>query len=61
MEQILAEERADVRGQTSIALIVDVDVARETAALTKNNILQQSALSILAQANSQPAIALSLL
>ncbi|NRA94608.1 MAG: flagellin FliC [Planctomycetes bacterium] len=41
--------------------IVDVDVARETAALTKNNILQQSALSILAQANSQPAIALSLL
>jgi len=41
--------------------IVDVDIAREAAALTKNNILQQASLSILAQANSQPAIALSLL
>lgn len=41
--------------------IRDVDVAAETAALTKNSILQQSALSVLAQANSQPQAALSLL
>lgn len=41
--------------------ILDVDVAAETALLTKNSILQQSALSILAQANSRPSAALSLL
>jgi flagellin len=41
--------------------ILDVDVASETAELTKNNILQQAALSILGQANSQPQTALSLL
>jgi len=41
--------------------IQDVDVAAETALLTKNSILQQSALSVLAQANSQPSAALSLL
>ncbi len=38
-----------------------VDVASETADLTKNNILQQAALSILAQANAQPQTALTLL
>ena len=41
--------------------IRDVDVAFETAALTRNNILQQSSISILAQANAQPQAALSLL
>lgn len=41
--------------------ILDVDVASETAELTKNNILQQAALSVLAQANAQPQAALSLL
>ncbi len=41
--------------------IMDVDVAAETALLTKNSILQQAGLSVLAQANSQPAAALSLL
>ncbi|MAG56846.1 MAG: flagellin FliC [Planctomycetes bacterium] len=41
--------------------IIDVDVARETAELTKNQILQQAALSILVQANGQPTSALSLL
>jgi len=41
--------------------ILDVDVAAETAMLTKNSILQQSALSVLAQANQQPLSALSLL
>ena len=41
--------------------IRDVDVASETADLTRNSIMQQAAASILAQANSQPQIALSLL
>ncbi|MAG57535.1 MAG: hypothetical protein CMJ83_14680 [Planctomycetes bacterium] len=41
--------------------ILDVDVAAETAMLTKNSILQQAALSVLAQANQQPLSALSLL
>ena len=41
--------------------IRDVDVAFETADLTRNSILQQAALSILAQANVQPQSALSLL
>jgi flagellin len=41
--------------------ILDVDVANETAELTKNNILQQAALSVLAQANQQPQAALTLL
>jgi flagellin len=41
--------------------IRDVDVAAETADLTKNSIMQQAALSVLAQANVQPQLALSLL
>lgn len=41
--------------------IRDVDVAYETADLTRNSILQQAALSVLAQANVQPQIALALL
>ncbi len=41
--------------------IRDVDVAAETADLTRNSILQQAATSVLAQANVQPQLALSLL
>ncbi len=41
--------------------IRDVDVAQESANLTRNSILQQAAVSILAQANVQPQAALSLL
>jgi len=41
--------------------IRDVDVAVETSALTRNSILQQAAISILAQANTQPQAALQLL
>ena len=41
--------------------IRDVDVAVETSALTRNSILQQAAISILAQANTQPQAALTLL
>lgn len=41
--------------------IRDVDVAYETAQLTRNNILQQASISVLAQANAQPQSALSLI
>tara|TARA_R110002072_G_scaffold174303_4_gene329473 strand:+ start:87214 stop:88041 length:828 start_codon:yes stop_codon:yes gene_type:complete len=41
--------------------IRDVDVAYETAQLTRNNILQQASISILAQANQAPQQALQLL
>lgn len=41
--------------------IRDVDVASETADLTKNNILMEAGLSVLGEANQKPAIALKLL
>ncbi len=41
--------------------IRDVDVARESGDLTRNSIIQQASLSILAQANLQPQAALALL
>ncbi|MFN8826155.1 MAG: flagellin [Planctomycetota bacterium] len=41
--------------------IRDVDVAYETAQLTRNNILQSASISVLSQANSQPQTALQLL
>ena len=41
--------------------IRDVDVAFETAQLTRNSILQQASISVLSQANAQPQSALTLL
>jgi len=41
--------------------IRDVDVASEAAELTRLNILQQAGAAVLAQANQQPSLALSLL
>ena len=41
--------------------IRDLDIAEETANMTKNQILQQAALGVLAQANQAPTLALSLL
>lgn len=41
--------------------IRDVDVAYETADMTRNSILQQAAVSVLSQANVQPQLALRLL
>ena len=41
--------------------IRDVDIATETSDLTRNSILQQAAISVLAQANVQPQLALTLL
>ncbi|MDR2337777.1 MAG: flagellin FliC, partial [Deltaproteobacteria bacterium] len=39
----------------------DVDVAAEAAEMTRLNILQQAGASVLAQANQQPSLAVSLL
>ncbi|NOQ50670.1 MAG: flagellin FliC [Desulfuromonadaceae bacterium] len=41
--------------------ILDADIAQETSNMTKYSILQQAGVSILAQANQQPQLALSLL
>jgi flagellin len=41
--------------------IRDADVAAETANLTRASILQQAGVAVLAQANQQPAVALTLL
>jgi flagellin len=41
--------------------IRDVDIAAETADLTRNSILQQAAIAVLSQANVQPELGLSLL
>ncbi len=41
--------------------VMDADIAVETANLTRNAIMQQAGTSILAQANQQPSIALTLL
>ena len=41
--------------------IRDVDVAKEAATLTRNQILQQASATLLAQANQAPAVALSLI
>lgn len=47
--------------QEAFSTISDADVAQEAASLTAKNILQQSAASVLARANQQPALALTLL
>jgi len=41
--------------------ILDADIAQETSSMTKNNILQQAGVAILAQANQTPQLALQLL
>ena len=47
--------------QAAESRIRDVDVASESAELTRLNILQQAGAAVLAQANNQPQLALSLL
>jgi flagellin len=53
----IARENAEA----SRSRIKDVDVAKESSMLVKNQILQQSAAAMLAQANSSPQLALQLL
>jgi len=47
--------------QASESRISDVDVATEMAEMTKNQVLAQAGVSMLAQANSMPTMALSLI
>lgn len=54
--QSVSENLSAARGR-----ILDADIAQESAAMTKNNILQQAGVSVLAQANQLPQLALSLL
>jgi len=53
---INAENIASARSR-----ILDADFARETAELSRTQVLQQAGISILAQANAQPQLVLSLL
>lgn len=54
--QSVSENLSASRGR-----IQDADFAAETAALTKAQILQQAGIAVLAQANTQPQVVLSLL
>jgi len=56
----VASSVADV-SQAAEARITDADVADNTAALLRSKILQQASAAVLAQANQQPALALTLL
>ncbi len=47
--------------RTGESRIRDLDIASETADLTRNSIIQQAGVAILAQANAQPNLALQLL
>lgn len=47
--------------EAAFSRIADADVAHETSELTRSGILQQAASAVLAQANVQPRIALTLL
>ncbi|MBU6191307.1 MAG: flagellin [Betaproteobacteria bacterium] len=61
-EQAISAQRIALEGQSaSRSRIQDADFAQETAALTRAQILQQSGMAILSQANSAPQSVLSLL
>jgi len=61
-EQTISNLRITVENQTaSRSRIEDADFAQETAAMTRSQILQQSGMAILSQANSLPQNVLSLL
>ncbi|OSM03924.1 flagellin [Magnetofaba australis] len=61
-ESVIANLNNQAEQQTAAqSRIMDADIASETANLTRLSILQQAGTAILAQANQQPALALSLL
>lgn len=47
--------------QASLSVIIDADIAQEAASMTRGQILKQTAISILQQANQEPQMALALL
>jgi len=54
-------ESASTNLSAANSQIRDVDVAQETADMTRNNILSQAGLAVLSQANQLPSMALKLL
>lgn len=54
-------EMSDENLSSANSRIRDVDVATESAALTKNQVLTQAGVAVLAQANNAPNVALKLL
>jgi flagellin len=58
---IRSNENTAQNVSASRSRIEDTDYAKESAILAKNSVLQQASSSMLAQANQQPQIALSLL
>lgn len=54
-------QTASVNYSASYSRIMDTDYAAETAAMARNNILQQAGTAVLAQANQTPQTVLSLL
>lgn len=61
-EAAIGSQRIFIEAQSSSrSRIRDADFAQETAALTRAQILQQSAVAVLAQANTQPQSVLTLL
>lgn len=59
----LLDYASDAIVNTSDALsrVMDVDVAAESSLLLRNQILQQTSATMLAQANNLPSLALTLL
>ena len=61
-ESIISSLRVSAESASAArSRIMDADFASETAALTKNQILSQAGISVLAQANAQPQQVLALL
>jgi flagellin len=58
---IRSNENASQNLSASRSRVEDTDYAAESAALARSSVLQQASSSMLAQANQQPQIALSLL
>jgi len=54
-------QSANVNLSAANSRIRDVDVAEESASMTRNNVLSQAGMAVLAQANQLPSAALSLL
>jgi flagellin len=50
-----------VNASAAYSRVMDTDYAAETAASSKNQILQQAGIAALAQANQNPSMVLSLL
>lgn len=62
LESIIRNITVSIENTTAAnSRIRDVDVAEETASYTKNQILVQAGVAVLAQANQMPSVALTLL